>query len=333
MRSGSLVFYSVVVLLIATIGWNVMRGPRPYLGDDMLTAGEVLGPTSVRGVSGEQVNIPSTPFNFVLYVNKVNFKDLQKIQYADYLAKHDSLKKVTFYVLTAGTSPELREMRASGAISIPLIEDSSYSISRRLRLSSNRNASFVVDQTGKILFSTSSVLLPEDLRELYEQYTFGKINYDDLSASQLQTVGSRFPDLRVREVSSGREFDLKSLSSPGTGSLYWVFAADCPVCSLSGVLSQLSDPSVPPNIIPIFSSRLPVTILKEEAQTSHVTHPLYVAKSEITGFESLYFSRSRSSVTSFLVRTNAEGRVTRIDSIGPFDKLPLGDLRAFGGVR
>jgi hypothetical protein len=311
-----------------------VRRPRPYSGDDMATAGEVIGPASARdAVTGAQVNIPTTPFNFVLYVNKVNFKDLQKIQYADYLAKHDSLKKVTFYVLTAGTSPELREMRTSRAISIPLIEDSSYLVARRLRLSSNRNASFLVDQTGRILFSTSSVLLPEDLRELYEQYTFGKINYDDLSASQLQTVGSRFPDLKVREVSSGREFDLRSLSGSREGSLYWVFAADCPVCSLTGVLSQLSDPSVPPSIVPIFSSRLPVTVLQEEARASHITHPLYIATSEITGFESLYFSRSRSSVTSFLVRTDGEGRITRIDPIGPFDKLPLDDLRAFGGAR
>jgi peroxiredoxin len=300
----------------------------------MMRAGDVVELASFHdAVNKREVKIPSAPFNFVLYFNKVNFKDLQKVEYADYLAKHDSLGKVAFYVVTAGTSKELREMRASDAISIPLLEDSSYLISQRLRVSNNRNASFVVDRTGRILFSTSSVLLPEDIRELYEQYTYGKINYDDPSASQLQTTGSHFPDLRVTEVSSGKEFDLKSLSNSGKGSLYWVFAADCPVCSLSGVLSQLSDPSVPQSIIPIFSSRLPVTVLREEAQTSHITHPLYIANSEITGFESLYFSHSRSSVTSFLVRTDAEGVVTRIDTIGPFDKLPLDNLRAFGGAK
>jgi hypothetical protein len=323
-RYTSLAFYSLLVLLFMTTIYNVLHRPRPYTGDDMATTGDVIGTVSARDtISGQDIEIPKAPFSILLYLNKASFKDLQKIQYADYLAKHDSTGKVAFYVVTAGTSAELRQMRAAQDVSIPLVEDGTYSISRQLRLASSRNGSFVMDQGGRILFSTASVLLPEDMRELYEEYTFGKISYDDLSASQLQTVGSHFPDLKVREVKSGREVDLKSISGPGSDSLYWVFAADCPVCSLGGVLTQLSDPSLPQNIIPIFSARLPLTVLKEEIETSHIAHPLYLATSEISGFESLYFSRSRSTVTSFLVHANAEGIITRIDPIGPFDKLPL----------
>jgi hypothetical protein len=257
-RFTSPAFYFLLVLLVMIVFYNVLRRPRPYAGEDMATTGDAIGSVSARdAVSGRDVKIPTKPFSILLYLNKTSFKDLQKIQYADYLAKHDSTGNVAFYVITAGTSAELRQMRSAQEISIPLVEDGAYSIARRLRLARSRNGSFVMDQAGRILFSTASVLLPEDMRELYEEYTFGRINYDDLSASQLQTVGSHFPDLKVREVKSGREVYLKSISSSGSGSLYWVFAADCPVCSLGGVLTQLSDPSIPSSIIPIFSASSP----------------------------------------------------------------------------
>jgi hypothetical protein len=320
------VFWGVVAILAGVIASNVLRGPGPYTRDDLIAAGDVMETISSRdAVAGTSLGIPSAPVNFVLYFNANNFKNTQKAQYADYLARHAANSQVAFFLVTAGPYKELRQMRASGDISIPLIEDTSYKIARLLRLSNKFDGSFILAGAGKVLFATGSSLAPEDLREFYERYSFGKINYQDASASRLQAAGSQFPNLRVRELWSGKEFDLSTVSRATEGSssssLVWVFAADCPACSLSGVFSQLADPAVPPTVTPLFSSRFPPSVLKEAAQASRLTRPLYVAETEITGFENLYFSRSLTSVTSFLVQVDDRGVITRIEPIGPFDKL------------
>ncbi|MBV9763048.1 MAG: hypothetical protein JO340_20975 [Acidobacteriaceae bacterium] len=286
---------------------------RPYQGIGTVLPGETIRAISgVDVIDGHRVSLPSNHLNFLLYFNNATPQNVQKVLYASYLIRKYHAPDVTFAIVTGGHFQDLEELRRNGDIRLPIINDDTFVIAHTLTVPRSQDSLFIFDRRGSVLFaSPEGAFESEDLREFYERYELGRIEYRNVaSESFIAAPGAPFPDLAVREIWSRREGPLSSFTERGK-TQYIVFTARCPACALRNLLVQIAD-NKRGGAVPVFSSSFPEPVIREYATQLHIAHPLYLAKSELTGFEDLYFQNVSSAEQGLLVATNAKGLITSI---------------------
>lgn len=304
--------YALCVVVVASTFVVMEERHRRIPPGSVLMEGEVLSPTTVPdAVTGQNVTIPQQPLNFLLYFSSVEAQTLQDVEYAAYLVRHYGPTGASFYVFTTSRYAVLEQMRRDGELTFPLIEDYSGSVGHLLRVPKGENRIVVLRGDGTVLFCPPvGLIADEDLRELYERFRFGVIDYPDpaVGVVSASVQGRPFPAVMVQELWSGKRLPISQISGFGRKKLL-VFASQCPICSVQERLSLLRNAS---GGIPIFSSRFPLSQLRLMANQIGLHQPLYVASSELTGFENLYFPSVSYEYGPVAVQTDEQGVVVDV---------------------
>lgn len=307
-----LILFAVITLCSAAI--VVFR--RPYSGNILKSTGTQLSMMRLTdGVTGQAVTVPSKRITFILYYNFASPQSLQDVAYASYLVKKEHPVDIDFVVITGGHIPDLEEMRRTGALPFPLIIDSSFSLGRQLTVPHDVDRSFVVGQDGRVLFAPpNGAFSPEDIRELFERFTAGRITYGPGPPAAVDLVGKTFPNIKVSEIHTHAVAPLFEVASPG-GSDYLIFTASCPACMLQGTLGKLKPELQSKNVIPIITSRVPEIELRHVIEQFHISAPLYIAEEEVPGFENVYFDSGALEGAVLRVHTNQAGMIVKVEPI------------------
>jgi hypothetical protein len=307
--------------LAACLGFFAVRFTQrtPYQGNSHVRRGDSIPSVSGRDAKGESVSLTDAPLNFITYLNIQHPRNTQYAIYASYLSQRMDRSKAKVIIVTGGAYPDLVHMSESGEIKIPIINDASSEIAKVLHLSRDSNASFVIDNSGRVLMGVPTVFSPEDLRELYQSYALGHVDYFENANAMPATVGTLLPELTIRDLFTGKPASLHELMVARGAKRVWFFVAECPVCSIDSFLGELKTRlGTDHELISVFSSRLPAPTLRAEAEQRQMRDNMYVATSEITGFEDLLFSRDLINSPSVIVELDGNGKINQITSVRLF---------------
>jgi hypothetical protein len=305
----------IVFTGVALYSSSIILLHRPYSGSvHRATGGKLLPLRLTDYITGEQIELPNQAINFILYYNFSSPQNLQNVAYAGYLMHKAQPTNVNFVVITGSHNADFEEMRRSGALPFPLVVDSSFSIARQLRVPQDADRSFIVGKDGAFLFAPpNGAFSPEDMRELFERYTQGKITYGDGPPAAAELVGKPFPNIAVKEIHTGAKALLFEVAPPARSN-YLVFTASCPACMIEGTLGRLKS-EFQPDTVPVITSRVPEIELRHMAENFHITSPIYIAEGEIPGFENIYYDSGALEAPVLRIRTNPKGLVLNVEPI------------------
>lgn len=300
-----------VVALSATV---ILTKAKPYTGAATVVTGDNISGILARDlVTGAKISIPSHGTEFIFYYNYWSPNDLQALNFASYLMRNGLAPRVSFVAITAGRSPELEKMRRSGELAFPLVDDPQYSIAQRLTVPQKVNRFFVISPTGKILFGPpNGSVSSENIQELVELFTSGRIQYPPPSPSARALLGKYFPNIRVQQISTGRTGRIFAFAPPAAGRRYIVFSAACAACSVSGGLSKMQPTLKQSQAVAIITSRVPGVELRQLTEELGLTGQIYLAQQEITGLENLYFGLGPREGAIVIARVNSKGLVKSV---------------------
>lgn len=298
--------------------WPGMRTER---GSYLARRGERIRLTRFRDImTGKPVQLGNDSLIFIFYINNATAKNLQWAKYMSLFAAHEHNPKAGFLLITGGLFPKLNSMRLNREIQLPVVDDHHFHFARAMGLNHQYDAEIVINHNGRVLFFAAEPLFPSDLRELYASH----FDLQPLAAvSSRAMAGEFFPDLMVRNLATGQIISTRRLISK-QGADFWLFTAGCPVCSLPAFitdLNRIAPASLP--IIPIFSVRLPITLLRQEIATAHLKCPIYAAITVMKGFEPSIQSTASSDALSDFVRVSAAGYIEKIQSVRPLSTWAL----------
>jgi hypothetical protein len=316
------IFIIFCALCVVTISINQWRNsPDAHasspLQHSFLRTGDAIKPLTVRDVAGKSRALFPAKTNFVLYYGKATAKSLQNATYAGFLARRNVDPSVSFVIAAGQSFPAYQELYSTTAQDLFLVHDQEAEIAARLGLASADSGSAILDQNGKVLFGVPGLLDAEDLRQLYERYSRGKIDYSVASQSSAALIGKAIPAIQVREIHSDKASTFSEIVKDDSAE-YWVFTANCPVCSLRSFFEALAQYHPQHSVIPVFSSRLPLPVLREIAQENHYEGPIYIAQTEISGFEDIYNNQAVSDFIS-IVKVGSHNRIVSAVAVSPFE--------------
>ncbi|HEV2991122.1 MAG TPA: hypothetical protein VG759_21970 [Candidatus Angelobacter sp.] len=308
-------------LCVVTISVNLWRNTDVHANSPVqhrfLHTGDTIGPLTVRDVAGKSRALFPAKTNFVLYYGKATAKSLQNATYAGFLARRNDNPSISFVIAANKSFQAYQDLYSTATQDLFLVHDEEAEIANRLGLASADSGSAILDQDGKVLFGAPGLLDPEDLRQLYERYSRGKIDYSIASQSSTALVGKAIPAVQVREIHSGKVSTFSEVAKTDSAE-YWVFTANCPVCSLRSFFEALAQYRPQHPVIPVFSSRLPLPVLLQVAKENRYDGPIYIAETEISGFEDIYNNQSVSDFIS-IVKVDSHDRIVSAIPVSPFE--------------
>ena len=312
-------FCALCVVTISANQWRQSTDVHAYspLQRSFLRTGNTIGPLMIRDIAGKSRSLFPTKTNFVLYYGKATAKSLQNATYAGFLARRNDNPSVSFVIAANQSFQDYKDLYSTAAHDIFLVQDQESGIANRLGLASIDSGSAILDQNGKVLFGVPGLLEPEDLRQLYERYSRGKIDYSVASQSSAALIGKAIPAIQVREIHSDKASTFSEIAKADSAE-YWVFTANCPVCSLRSFFEALVQYHPQHSVIPVFSSRLPLPVLREIAKENRYDGPIYIAETEISGFEDIYNNQAVSNFIS-IVKVDSHARIVSAVAVSPFE--------------
>jgi len=313
------VFCLICVLSISINRWrySAYAGSNAASQKAFLRPGDTVSSLVVQDAAGRSRTLFPTKVNFILYFGKATAKSMQHATYAGFLAKHNNDAAVSFLVAASKSYPAYRDLYSTAPQNIFLVNDQRAEIADRLGIDPSETASVILDQDGKVLFGIPAFLDAEDLRQLYERYSRGKIDYSAAAQSSTALVGTTLPQFTVTEIHSNKTSKVSEIAGADSAE-YWVFTANCPVCSLPSFLEALAHYYPQHHVTPIFSSRMPRPVLREVAAASAYAGPLYIADMEMTSFEDIYRNSAVSDFIS-IVKTDSHNRIISAIPASPFN--------------
>jgi peroxiredoxin len=314
---GRVYWVFLVILLFVALGSSLsVYLHRPYTGSIRQSTGRKISPLFLKDtITGEAVSLPSKRLTFLFYYNISSPQNLQNITYAAYLMKARHSKDIDFVIVTGGHFQSLEQMRREGTLPFPLVIDSSFSIARQLTIPKTADRSFVIRQDGTLLFAPQKEAFgPEDIRELYELYTKGHIEYASGPPSAKQIIGKPFPNIFVKELHTNQESRLFDIAVPGDSQLL-VFTAACPACTLETYLHGWKGEYRSAKTIPVITSRVPEIELRQIISETGISSPIYIAESELNGIENLYFDFGAEEGSVLLININKAGITRRVEPL------------------
>jgi hypothetical protein len=314
-----IVFCALCVVTISVHLWRQSTDVHANspLQHNFLRTGDRVGPLALRSIAGKERALFPAKTNFVLYYGKATAKSLQNATYAGFLARRNNNPSVSFVIAASQSFQDYKDLYSTAAQDLFLVHDQGAEIADRLGLASADSGSAVLDQDGKVLFVVPGLLDPEDLRQLYERYSRGKIDYSVASQSSAALVGKSIPAIQVREIRSDKASTFSEIVKDDSAE-YWVFTANCPVCSLRSFFEALVQYHPRHPVIPVFSSRLPLPVLRDIAKESRYDGPIYIAETEISGFEDIYNNQAVSDFIS-IVKVDSHDRIVSAVAVSPFE--------------
>lgn len=315
-------FIVFCALCVVTISVNLWRQSTDVhanspLQHRFLRTGDSVGPLTLHDIAGKSRALFPAKTNFVLYYGKATAKSLQNATYAGFLARRNNNPSVSFVIAATQSFQDYKDLYSTTAQDLFLVHDQEAEIADRLGLSSADSGSAILDQNGKVLFGVPGLLDPEDLRQLYERYSRGKIDYSVASQSSAALIGKAIPAVQIREIHSDKASTFSEIAKTDSAE-YWVFTANCPVCSLRSFFEALAQYHPQHQVIPVFSSRLPLPVLREIAKENRYEGPIYIAETEISGFEDIYNNQAVSDFIS-IVKIDSHNRIVSAVAVSPFE--------------
>jgi len=313
-----ILFCALCVVSISINQWRNSPDAHAYspLQRRFLHTGDSIKPLIVQDVAGKSRTLFPAKTNFVIYYGKTTAKSLQNATYAGFLARRNDNPSVSFVIAANQSFQDYKDLYSTTAQDLFLVHDREAEISDTLGLSPADSGAAILDQNGKVLFSVPGFLDPEDLRQLYERYSRGRIDYSVASQASAALVGKAIPAIQVREIHSDQSLTFSQIAKADSAE-YWVFTANCPVCSLRSFFEALAQYHPQHQVIPVFSSRLPLPVLREIAKENHYEGPIYIAETEISGFEDIYNNQAVSDFIS-IVKVDSHNRIVSAVAVSPF---------------
>jgi len=313
-----IIFCALCVVTISVNQWRNSPDAHAYSPQhSFLRTGDAIKPLTVRDVAGKSRALFPAKTNFVLYYGKATAKSLQNATYAGFLARRNANPSISFVIAATQSFQDYKDLYSTTAQDLFLVHDQEAEIADRLGLSSADSGSAILDQNGKVLFGVPGLLDPEDLRQLYERYSRGKIDYSVASQSSAALIGKAIPAIQIREIHSDKASTFSEIAKTDSAE-YWVFTANCPVCSLRSFFEALVQYHPQHQVIPVFSSRLPLPVLREIAKENRYEGPIYIAETEISGFEDIYNNQAVSDFIS-IVKVDSHNRIVSAIAVSPFE--------------
>lgn len=98
----------------------------------------------------------------------------------------------------------------------------------------------VLDSQGKLLFRSLSIPVEDEIRQLVQKHTLGRIDQREMVAAEWLRPGQAFPVWPLEEVArAGRKSLPADLLSGDAGTTFVLFAASCSSCQLHEYLAEL----------------------------------------------------------------------------------------------
>lgn len=306
----------VGLLLLAVVSGTVGFFHRPYRGPITQLTNQYTSPMQLRDyVTNEVVNIPGNHKTLLFYYNAASLQNLQNITYAAQLINKYHPRDIDIVVITGMHFSELETMRRSGLLPFPLVVDSSFAVARQLTVPSDSDRSFVVDTNGHLLFAPKyEAFHPEDIRELYERFTKGQITYSIGPPIARNAIGKSFPNLRVKEMHSNKQFLLFDVIKPADAS-YLVFTAACPACTLDTILKRMKANIESQNVVAIVTSRVPEVELQQVIERAGVSKSIYLALDEMADLEDIYYDFGALEGSVLLIKTDHYGKISAVEPL------------------
>lgn len=191
-------------------------------------------------IHGNKVQLSQKGKNLLLFFSPSNTYDKMKLFYAsalDFKFKGYGLQVIG---IAKGDGTNLDEFIQKSGIRFPLVEDKDYELHEQFGVTHCCGATILTNETGKILFFTSSLLDSENLRQLIEKETRGTIDYRQEKVKQdIFVMNKRIPDIRLTESATEQAVDFDDIG--GEPLVVTFFSSLCGMCKTGKRLNTLMD--------------------------------------------------------------------------------------------
>lgn len=312
----ALCLFAVVCALGLSVAAHVKRQESQQMGFSMISTGAQLPSKLADNVPVLAFSPSVPPKKLVLYFAMASSRTLQTILYCQYIGTHYPSQRLSIALIVNPDAGSLiRYIHDLGDSAPPVYIDYQHKYSSLTKIPPTYNSTYLFDNHSNVLFSASTMALPDTIRQLYERYTAGSVQAAPSDFSERSLLGKRMANFPVINARTKQATTLNQLLRNDGPTTLFIFTARCAVCSLPHYLGSLVTKHDSSEIT-IFSTRTPVPVLKDVARTEGFTRPLYVASTQIPLVENLYYDTAISPYALSLVMDHS-GTVESVIELTP----------------
>jgi peroxiredoxin len=187
-------------------------------------------------------NVPLSANNkiLLLFFDPSNVYDKMKLFYA--AALDSKLKKYGLQIIgiAKGECPDPDNFVQQGSIQFPLVADKEYKIHERFGVTQCCGATLLIDETKKIKFFLPTLMEPDNLRQLLEKETRGKIDYhQDRVKQEVFVINKKVPDILLTVPGTGEDVSFDSMHEDRLVVTF--FSSLCGMCKTGKRIRTLID--------------------------------------------------------------------------------------------
>lgn len=180
-------------------------------------------------IHGNMVQLSEKEKNLLLFFSPSNTFDKMKLFYAQALYYKFKDHGLQIIGIAKGEIPKLLNFANKSGIQFPLVLDKDYKLHGQFGVTECCGATILVDKTKKIKFFLPGLMESENLRQLIEKETSGKINYHLNRVNQdVFLMNERISDVRLTEYDTGEEISFDSMDGDFLAVTF--FSSLCGVC-------------------------------------------------------------------------------------------------------
>jgi len=320
----------VVLLLVNVVAFNwTSKFFRSRYESGLLRYGDTMPKLEGLAYSGDRVlSIKATKPTLVLYVTAVGMKGqtIALLKFCESLRQQDPDLFQTA-LITAGTVPELQQLRRDNLIGYPIINDAEGLLGKRLGLEFEESGAFFFDKSGLCKFASRQQPNPNDLRQLLTAFGSEAPAPNEPIDQWVLSKGQSLPPLSLFDARTLRRATSDQLSS--TSEQVWVFfLADCFACGApnpSHYLQQFkywrqAAKSTGAQPVIVFDSAFLRDTVTAELERFAINSPAYISIEDLSALSHSLLAKGRRTDQPLIVRTARSRAIVSISLIGPPDK-------------
>jgi hypothetical protein len=261
----------------------------------MYQVGDIIQPLSFKNSANRESLLIGDKFNVILF-SKFIEEDAPLLKYIDRIFQ-DKYKNMNLEIfLIAGTPGKTdADPGKTYDISLPILPfDKNRRVLQKFFDTAARDRALVIIEPGLKFDAVYHFFKEEDVRQLFEKYLTGSITYSSDVEIAKSAAGDPFPQVIITRLAS-HEKDSFADTSRLAPQLWFIFGSKCVSCALNNYLVQFKSIEkkaaekikIPCSLL--FSRYFREEEIGERIKFYKIETPVYLAKSEIVGFENAYY--------------------------------------------
>jgi hypothetical protein len=309
-------------IALVVFGASLWRSGLLHVGNQELRYGDRMKAVHLRQRGGGDLAIAPGRWYFVAAVDLG--EDAELIRYLQVLLDRGRFRTqdLSVIVFTRADSLRIDRFRRERQLSVPILPlgDHQAAVEEMFGLGSG-DGFLLIEPSLRVAFA-AHFMKKGDIRQLLEKHVPTDLTLRGSPSVEPLTTGARFPTMPLVNLADG-----KPTTSCRESRRWVVFTSKCAACELTGSVSlfktlepamQRSARAEGVSLALVFSRHFEKDEVRSKLKALNISTEACISTGELTGIEDPYTLLPFGGFTAFVVQTDHEARVTRMDPLGVY---------------